>query len=153
MPVVSRLTMQPALRQLYELWGKLKGSGDIPMLAKMPVEMLRKWLPNLAIIAVRQDQDYVYRYYGQTFVEAFGVDMTGLNLDSLPASQRLILEHEYEYVCARGKPTWRVYSGEFFGEIMTYERLILPFAKTGPAVSTLMIAAYAVKNDGLFDIH
>lgn len=153
MPVVSRLTMQPALRQLYDLWGKLRGTGDLPLLAKMPVDVLRNWLPNLAIIAVQRDQDYVYRYYGQTFVEAFGTDMTGLNLDSLPASQRNILEHEYEYVCERHKPTWRVYSGEFFGEIMTYERLILPFTKTGTGVNTLMIAAYEVKNDGLFDIH
>ena len=36
---------------------------------------------------------------------------------------------------------------------MTYERLILPFAKSGEMVSTLMVAAYVVKNDGLFDIH
>lgn len=36
---------------------------------------------------------------------------------------------------------------------MTYERLILPFAKQNDVVSTLMVAAYEVKNDGLFDIH
>jgi hypothetical protein len=153
MPVISRLTMQPDLRTLYELWGKVKGANKVPQLAKIPVERLRDWLPNLAIIAIRQGNDYVYRYYGQTFVETFGVDMTGLNLDSLPASQRTILEHEYEYVRSRSKPTWRIYSGEFFGEIMTYERLILPFAKQNDVVSTLMVAAYEVKNDGLFDIH
>jgi len=153
MPVVSRLSMNPALRELHDLWVKLKGAGMIPLLSKVPVEMLREWLPNLAIIAVRQDNDYVYRYYGQTFVEAFGVDMTGLNLDSLPDTQRHILESEYEYVRARAKPTWRVYSGEFFGEIITYERLILPFAKSGSTVNTLMVAAYEVRNDGLFEIH
>ncbi len=153
MPVISRLTMQPNLRTLYELWGKVKGSNKVPLLSKVPIERLRDWLPNLAIIAIRQGNDYVYRYYGQTFVEAFGVDMTGLNLESLPASQRTVLEHEYEYVRTRSKPTWRIYSGEFFGEIMTYERLILPFAKQNDVVSTPMVAAYEVKNDGLFDIH
>lgn len=149
MPVISRLTMQPNLRSLYELWGKVKGAGNVPLLSKVPIDRL----PNLAIIAVRQDNDYVYRYYGQTFVETFGVDMTGLNLESLPDTQRNILEHEYDYVRTRSKPTWRVYSGEFFGSIMTYERLILPFAKQGDTVSTLMVAAYEVKNDGLFGIH
>jgi hypothetical protein len=153
MPVISRLTMQPNLRSLCELWGKVKGAGNVPLLSKVPIDRLRDWLPNLAIIAVRQDNDYVYRYYGQTFVETFGVDMTGLNLESLPDTQRNILEHEYDYVRTRSKPTWRVYSGEFFGSIMTYERLILPFAKQGDTVSTLMVAAYEVKNDGLFDIH
>ncbi|MDA1310813.1 MAG: PAS domain-containing protein [Proteobacteria bacterium] len=153
MPVISRLSMQPNLRQIYDLWAKMKGAGTLPLLAKMPTERLREWLPNLAIIAVRQDNDYIYRYYGQTFVEAFGVDMTGLNLDSLPHSQRTILEQEYDYVRTRSKPSWRIYSGEFFGAITTYERLILPFAKSGGTVSTLMVAAYEVKNDGLFDIH
>jgi hypothetical protein len=105
MPVISRLTMQPNLRTLYELWGKVKGSNKVPLLSKVPIERLRDWLPNLAIIAIRQGNDYVYRYYGQTFVEAFGVDMTGLNLESLPASQRTVLEHEYEYVRTRSKPT------------------------------------------------
>ena len=44
-------------------------------------------------------------------------------------------------------------SGESFGKITTYERLILTFAKQGFEISMLMVTVYEVKNDGLFDIH
>jgi hypothetical protein len=46
--------MQPILWAIYELSVKVKGAGTVPLLAKVPVEMLRNWLPNLVIIAIRQ---------------------------------------------------------------------------------------------------
>lgn len=151
-PHVSKGTMQPRLRRLYELWRKTKGKDDVPRLSRLSAGEIREWLPNLAIIAVRHEGEYVYRYYGQTFVEEFGVDMTGLDLDSLPASQRAIIGHEYDHAVMNERPTWRVYSGEFNGEIVTYERLILPFSKIGRSVTSLLVAAYESANDGVFEI-
>ncbi len=152
MPVVNRVSMQPKLRDLYDYWGRLRRGEQIPSIIRLLPEDLEIWLPNIAILAVRREQGFVYRYYGQTFVEAFGIDMTGLDLERLPESQRQILKHEYDYVVRRKKPTWRVYSGEFFGNIETYERLILPFSKGDGQVSTLVVAAYEVKNEGIFDV-
>ena len=83
----------------------------------------------------------------------FGVDIAELDLEPLPDSWCYVLEHEYGFVRSRRKPTWRVYTGKSFGEITTYERLILTFAKQGSEISMLMVTVYEVKNDGLFDIH
>ena len=46
--------MQPILRAIYELSVKVKGAGTVPLLAKVLMEMLRNWSPNLVIIAIRQ---------------------------------------------------------------------------------------------------
>jgi hypothetical protein len=152
MPVVNRATMQPRLRALHEVWHKWRGTANVPMFTRLNAEVIKPWLPNVAIVAVKADSNYVYRYYGQSFVEAFSVDMTGLDLMALPDAQRDILWHEYEYVRTRGRPTWRLYSGDFDGTIVTYERLILPFTKESRNVDALLIAAYEVTNEGVFEI-
>ena len=143
--------MQPKLKALFGYWEQRRGGRDLPSLATIDARGLKPWLNHLIIVQVRQE-GFTYRYYGSSFIEAFGVDMEGLGLDMLPPTQRAILQHEYEYVRSRKRPTWRLYSGDFDGEIVTWERLILPLSGDGTEVDTLLVAAYEVKDDGIFDV-
>jgi hypothetical protein len=153
MPFIQYAAMQPKLRDLYAFWDeKVAARGHMPSIARIHPEALKPWLPNLIIITIKQEGQYVYRYYGNSFIEAFGIDMMGKATVDLPESQRALIEHEYEYVRTRKRPAWRVYSGDFDGEIMTWERLILPLSADGEIVDTLLVAVYEAKNAGVFDI-
>jgi len=154
MPVIQYGAMQPRLRELYAFWEdrKRRAEGKIPSILRVHAESLAPWLSNLVIMTVRREGEFVYRYYPKTFVEQFGVDMSGKLTTELPDAQRALLEHEYDYVRQKKRPTWRVYSGEFENEIVTWERLILPFAADGETIDTLLVGVYEAKNAGLFEI-
>jgi hypothetical protein len=154
MPVIQYGAMQPRLRELYAFWDdrRTRAHGKLPSILRVHAESLTPWLSNLVIMTVRREGEFAYRYYPKTFVEQFGVDMSGKLTTELPDAQRALLEHEYDYVCQKKRPTWRVYSGEFENEIVTWERLILPFAGDGEVIDTLLVGVYEAKNAGLFEI-
>jgi hypothetical protein len=154
MPVIQYGAMQPRLRELYAFWDdrRQRAGGKIPSILKVHAESLTPWLSNLVIMTVRREGEFAYRYYPKTFIEQFGVDMSGKLTTELPDAQRALLEHEYDYVCQKKRPTWRVYTGEFDNEIITWERLILPFAADGETIDTLLVGVYEAKNAGLFEI-
>ncbi|MBM3531560.1 MAG: PAS domain-containing protein [Alphaproteobacteria bacterium] len=154
MPVIQYGAMQPRLRELYAFWDdrRQRSGGKLPSILRVHAESLTPWLSNLVIMTVRREGEFAYRYYPKTFVEQFGVDMSGKLTTELPDAQRALLEHEYDYVRQKRRPTWRVYSGEFDNEIVTWERLILPFAADGEAIDTLLVGVYEAKNAGLFEI-
>ena len=151
MPIIQRNQMQQKLKDLFAYWEKRRLGRDMPTLATIDPPGLKPWLDNLIIIQVKKEE-VTYRYYGASFVEAFGVDMEGLGLEILPKAQRTLLQQEYDYVRERKKPTWRLYSGDFDGEIVTWERLILPVSARDNEVDTILVAAYEVRNEGIFDV-
>ena len=154
MPIIQYGAMQPRLRELYAFWDerRRRSDGKLPSILRVHAESLTPWRNNLVIMTVRREGEFVYRYYPKSFGDQFGVDMSGKQTTELPEAQRALLEHEYDYVRQKKRPTWRVYTGEFDNEIVTWERLILPFATDGEAIDTLMIGVYEAKNAGLFEI-
>ncbi|GAB4179805.1 MAG: hypothetical protein OHK0024_18210 [Thalassobaculales bacterium] len=145
--------LHPRLRELFQYWDEKRGLRRMPMMREMSPGVLKPFLPNLLIIGVQADGDFVYHYYGTSFSDAFGVNMAGRSIDALPEAQRTLIRHEYDYVRLQRRPTWRIYSGDFDGRIVTWERLIVPLAgPDGQSVSTLLVGAYEAVNDGIFDI-
>jgi len=152
-PVIQYGAMQPRLRELYAFWeDRKRAAGGLPSIMRLHADRLTPWLDNLIIITIKREGEFVYRYYPKSFVEQFGVDMSGKATTSLPEAQRTLLETEYDYVRQRKRPTWRIYSGDFDGEIVTWERLLLPFAADGETVDTLMVGVYEAKHAGMFEI-
>jgi len=152
MATISPRTLHPKLQELYAYWQRKAGDRPMPALRELNPATLKPWLANLLIIGVREESKFHYHYYGAGFIDAFGVNMSGRTIDSLPEAQRTLIQHEYEYVRARKAPTWRIYSGEFDGRILTWERLILPVATDGTNVDALLVGVYERENEGMFDV-
>ena len=142
---IIKEVLHPTLLGLYEVWEAQRGEQPMPTWDDIAKLDLKRWRDNLVVIEVVGREKYVYRYYGAKFVELFGKDMTGRTLDGLPDEQKALIEFEYEYARSRRRPTWRVYSGDFDGDIVTWQRLILPISSDGEAVDTLLVGAYEVK--------
>jgi hypothetical protein len=152
MTTIAASVIQPQLRELFDWWTKRRGDRTMPTMRELNPAVLKPWLPNLLIIGVKEESQFIYHYYGSSFIDAFGTNMAGRTIDSLPEAQRDLIRHEYDYVCQRKRPTWRVYSGDFDGEIVTWERLILPFGNEHGQVVTLVVGVYEMKNVGLFEV-
>jgi hypothetical protein len=151
MAEISPRMLQPALQELYEYWRRKAGDRPMPAMREVNPASLKPWLSNLLIIGVRADK-FHYHYYGASFIDAFGVNMSGRTIESLPEAQRTLIQHEYDYVRTRKMPTWRIYSGEFDGRILTWERLILPLSSDGQAVDSMLVGVYERENDGMFEV-
>ena len=81
---------------------------------------------------------------GIGFKDAFGVNMAGLDVMTLPQEQASILRQEYRTVAQTGKPHWRSYTAWFEDRMQTSERLSLPLADKSGKVSMILVCAYQV---------
>ena len=134
------------LRGLFRYWLRHAPSGGIPVAKSVGVEGLADWARNLIVIEVRASSNFRYGFYGTSFRKAFGVDMTGAEVDQLPPEQASLLRAEYRLVRRTQRPYWRVYAA-WFGkteEPQTWERLSLPLAGPKGDVRFILAAAYRV---------
>lgn len=132
------------LAELYAYWDKARAGRALPPQSAFNAVGLAPWRENLAIIQVRASRNFTYRFYGVGFKEAFGVDMAGLDVSTLPEEQAAILRHEYRTAAQSRKPHWRTYTAWFGDELQTWERLVLPLADKSGAVGLILICAYRV---------
>ncbi|MBM3570783.1 MAG: PAS domain-containing protein [Alphaproteobacteria bacterium] len=144
--------LHPKLQELYTYWRAKSGTRAMPALLEINLATLKSWLANLVIIGVREENKFHYHYCGASFIDAFGVNMSGRTIDSLPEAQRALIQHEYDYVRTRKTPTCRIYSGEFDGRILTWERLILPVSSDGATVDAMLVGVYERENEGMFEV-
>lgn len=148
----------PRLAALYTYWDGKRAGRPMPTRADLdPVEM-RAWLGNLVLIDVTSDGRFVYRLYGTKFVDSFGLDMTGCNVDELPPEQRDRVRSDYEAVRDTGQPRARLYTALFdkspsgirpptvkaagAPQVVTWERLVLPLGAASHGVEMLLLGAY-----------
>jgi hypothetical protein len=127
---------------LYAYWEKCRDGRPVPRQSSMNAMGLLPWRENLAIIRVRERKNFTYGFYGSGFKEAFGHDMTGLDIATLPHEQTAILRDEYKSVVATRKPHWRSYGAWFGEEFQTWERVSLPLADQNDFVSYILVGAY-----------
>ena len=148
----------PRLAALYAYWDGKRRGRSIPARADLdPIEM-RAWLGNLLLIDAMPDGRFVYRLYGTRFVDSFGLDMTGRDVDVLPEDQRDRVRSDYEAVRDAGQPRARLYTALFDSslsaqrpatattvrapQVVTWERLVLPLGEQPGPVTMLLVGAY-----------
>jgi hypothetical protein len=127
---------------LYSYWDAARKTAPVPLQTDLTALGLTNWRENLAIIRVREKKKFSYGFYGVGFKDAFGVDMTGLEVATLPHEQTAILNNEYRSVVNTRKPHWRVYAAWFGEEFQTWERLTLPLGDKGGGISYILVGAY-----------
>ena len=152
------------LKALYAYWNGKRAGRPFPSRRDIdPLEM-GAWLGNLLLIACEPGVRYRYVVYGTKLVEAFGLDLTGRSIDTLPTSQFRLIAEEYDTVRMSGIADVRRYTARFdrivAGETvpgdreMTWERLVLPLGGTRASgtresdrdrVALLLVGVYALE--------
>jgi hypothetical protein len=138
----------PEICALYGHWVGHCGDFDVPHQEFFATAEMLRWAGDLVIMKVRE-RGFSYAFYGQSFKQAFGVDMTGADTEHLPRGQAAILNAEYRQVVEQRRPSWRVYTAWFEDNLQTWERVTLPLAdynqaeaeRQGP-ITLLLTAAY-----------
>ena len=132
------------LAELYAYWDKCRAGKPLPLQSMFNAVGLAPWRENLAIVQVRASRNFTYRFYGVGFKDAFGVNMAGLDVMTLPQEQASVLRQEYRTVVETAKPHWRSYTAWFEDKMQTWERLSLPLAGKSGAVGMILVCAYQV---------
>lgn len=132
------------LAELYAYWEERRAGRPLPQQEDLNAIGLARWRENIAIVQVREGKNFTYRFYGVGFKDAFGVNMAGLDVMTLPQEQASVLRQEYRTVAQTGKPHWRSYTAWFEDKMQTWERLSLPLAGKSGAVSMILVCAYQV---------
>jgi hypothetical protein len=132
------------LAELYAYWDSCRDGRPLPPQDKLDAIGLAPWRENIAIVQVREQKNFTYRFYGLGFKEAFGVNMAGLDVMTLPPEQASLLRQEYRTVVQTAKPHWRSYTAWFEEQMQTWERVSLPLAGKGGTVGMILVCAYQV---------
>ncbi len=131
---------------LYDHWAAQCDGEIVPRKERFLGEAMARWAPHMVIIRARESKNFSYAFYGTTFRQAFGVDMTGANLDQLPRDEASILSAEYRLVVMQRRPFWRIYTAWFGDALQTWERLALPLADEHGAIGLILACAYQIPN-------
>lgn len=142
MSAPAPILRHPLLKKLFAHWRGFVQGNVPPLAVDLEPAGLRPWLGNLILMDASEKDRFVYAYYSQAFANAFGEDKSGQSLESVPTDQRALLLAEYARVRAEAVPISRVYTADFNGRTMTWERLVLPLADEAGAVSKILVAAY-----------
>lgn len=132
------------LAELYAYWDSCRDGRSMPPQARLDAVGLAPWRENLAIVQVREQKNFTYRFYGVGFKDAFGIDMAGLDVMTLPPEQASMLRQEYRTVVETRKPHWRSYTAWFEDQMQTWERVSLPLAGQNGNVGMILVCAYQV---------
>jgi hypothetical protein len=132
------------LAELYAYWNECRGGRPLPPQESLNAIGLARWRENLAIVQVREGRNFTYRFYGVGFKDAFGVNMAGLDVMTLPQEQASVLRQEYRTVVETAKPHWRSYTAWFEEQMQTWERVSLPLGGKSGGVGMILVCAYQV---------
>ena len=134
----------PALRDLHRHWEARRGARAMPARADMdPVELPRKLLPNLFLVAVENDpRRFRYRLVGTELTAVMRREFTGQYVDEMPFLFRKFALPAYAEVMERAAPTYReINAVEAFWRIR-YRRLLLPLSQDGLRIDTILGAIF-----------
>ncbi|MDX2104275.1 MAG: PAS domain-containing protein [Alphaproteobacteria bacterium] len=132
----------PSIQTLFDFWDIERKGQTMPRQKALNSAALMPWSENLTIIKVQERRNFTYGFYGIGLKQAFGVDMTGADVATLPPEQAAVLRSEYRSVVNNSKPTWRIHTAWFGEQMQTWERIVLPLANDRGGVGLLLIGAY-----------
>jgi hypothetical protein len=142
-------------RWLVKCWGKLQGSGRVPLWKALELEDVASVVDKLIFCDVVPDAEgmqFRIRYQGKRITELYGADCRGKFLGSVmsAAMRAAALETYRETVRARC-PTYTVVNTmDRDRNPVNYERLLLPFSFDGQEVSRILTAIELVSTEGSF---
>lgn len=134
----------PASRGLFDFWLLTASIDDLPRISDIRPEHLLPWSGSIVMIKALSRRDFSYRFYGHDLRKAFGVDMTGWNIDKLPKTQAEQLRAEYSSVARKQMPVSRVHSDQFQTGRQSWERVALPFVNADGDVALIVAGAHQV---------
>ncbi len=132
----------PSVQTLFDYWDIERKGQPMPRQRQLNSAAIVPWAENLIILKVQERKNFSYGFYGIGLKQAFGVDMTGADVGSLPPEQAAVLRAEYRAVVNNQKPNWRIYTAWFQDTMQTWERLTLPLANERGSVGLLLVGAY-----------
>ena len=129
------------LAELYDYWSRIRGARTMPAREDIDPSQIRHLLPLLFMVDVADEiADCRFRLFGTALTIAYGADLTGRTLgDIFLGRERDAIFDKYREAIATGAP---VASQHKFrssrGELVHFERLLLPLSDDPPKVSMLL---------------
>jgi hypothetical protein len=136
------LVSSDRLNRLFQLWKKLRGGRELPYRDAFSPEQLGFILGQVTIIDVLHNPlNFRYRLIGTRIEEAGRRGDQGKTLDQVePRSYRDLVGLAYREVVGSARPSCHQISYVHRQDLVSFERIILPFTQTGSTVDLLLEA-------------
>jgi hypothetical protein len=144
-------------RWLLNYWNKLRVGNLLPKWQALEIEELAGTLESLSfqdVVGADEAARFRVRFHGKRIAELYGrTDCMGKFLDEiLPPSYSNAAHATYHQAVASKLPIYTVADmRDRAGRIVHYERLLLPFADQGEAVSRILASLETVSPEGAFE--
>lgn len=152
---LAPVDLEKAVTALRTLWQQIKGAARVPMRDSFTPELLRPWLPHIAVVeAVGAPPRFRIRLAGTAAVSFAGRDLTGKFLDEVVAPDQYdITVAPYRDAMGTGAPAEDdVLRGQFQGEDGTYlpvRRLVLPCSSNGTDVDRFVVGLFRYRPESV----
>jgi hypothetical protein len=129
------------LTSLLALWHDKRGSKAMPSRDDFPVQALRPWLGNLALIDLR-DGGTVFRLCGTSLHSRFAGEVTRKDLAALDDGVAVALRDCIDQVRKSRQPCRAKHRITGLGYPLTYHEICLPLAGDGVTMDTVLFASF-----------
>jgi PAS domain-containing protein len=130
----------PASALLLALWDVARKGRRVPVRAAFEAQpVLATMLDDLMILDRQPDGDLLYRHYGSQIAAHAGFDMTGKRVSDFKGVLGVFYREVYARAIEERRTFVTLHRLGHFRERPLWERLILPLADVGDAVTTLVV--------------
>lgn len=116
----------PEASLLLMLWEVARKGRTMPQVGDIPRTRLVYLLDDLMILIPIGNGDFFYEHYGERIAQHSGFNMQGKKVSDFTGEIRDFYRALYQRVCAEKRPLGSLHRLGAYGEIPSWERLILP---------------------------
>lgn len=127
---------------IYSAWDEARGGKAFPTSKQMGNKELPLVWNNcftIKVMDILTEPHYTYSYIGKNIVEAYGEDLTGIQLETLVSPDAKRLLKQYNKLVEKGEPL--VDEGDFVntrGQTIKYRQCLVPLGDDGMVITDIL---------------
>ncbi len=133
------------LESLLSYWLQKCSGREMPSRDELPVQELRPWLGQLALIEAAGEADFRIRLCGTNLIRRFGREATGLAVDELADDIAQQLRAILRATVRAGAPVVAVSPVQLGRITVWHSEVALPLSGAAGQITTLMLGCYPVR--------
>lgn len=132
------------LEQLLSYWLQKCAGRPMPAREDLPVQELRPWLGQLALIEIRGEADFHIRLCGTNLIRRFGREATGLSVNELATDIAQQLRAVLKAAQRARAPIVAVSHVQLGRTLVSHSEVALPLSGGGGGIASVLLGSYPV---------
>jgi hypothetical protein len=138
-------SLPPGLEALLSYWLQKCAGRAMPRRDDLPVQELRPWIGQLALIDIAGEKDFRVRLCGTNLIRRFGREATGLVVSELAVDIAQQLQALLRAGCRAAAPVVAVSHVQFGRVLVSHSDVALPLSGADGQMSGFLLGSYQLR--------